>query len=152
MSQKHEGGSCFCGAIVAQMKGDPFWICYDHDQDCRRAIGGAVIVWVGYRPEQIQFVAGNPKSFSKTRGVARTFCSECGSSISYTDQGIPNELYLALGFLDHPERFHPEAHAYWRERLTWIAFADELPRIDGYSRKRARSGATAGSEVIHKTH
>src|SRR4051812_34960293 len=31
------------------MHGEPFWICYDHDDDCRRAIGSLVNVWVGYR-------------------------------------------------------------------------------------------------------
>ena len=47
-----------------------------------------------------------------------------------------NELYLTIGFLDHPEQFHPQAHAYWRMRLTWIEFADDLPHVDGYSRGR----------------
>jgi hypothetical protein len=59
-----------------------------------------------------------------------------GTSISYVDEGIDNELYVALGFLEHPERFPPEAHADWCEKLPWIEFADGLPRIDGYSRKR----------------
>ena len=45
-------------------------------------------------------------------------------------------IYLAIGFLDHPERFAPQAHAYWRMRLPWLDFADALPRIDGYSRGR----------------
>lgn len=36
-----ETGGCFCGAITAEMRGEPFWICFDHDDDCRRAIGGA---------------------------------------------------------------------------------------------------------------
>jgi Glutathione-dependent formaldehyde-activating enzyme len=72
----------------------------------------------------------------KTKGVVRTFCSDCGTSIGYLDEGISNELYIALGFFDHPESFRPEAHAYWREKLSWIEFADKLPRIEGYSRER----------------
>jgi hypothetical protein len=103
------------------------WICYDHDADCRRATGSALVVWVGYRPEQFRVVQGNPRSFSKTRGVVRTFCSDCGTSINYLDEGIPNELYIALGFLEHPECFRPEAHAYWREKLPWIEFAEGCP-------------------------
>src|SRR3954462_310846 len=39
MENRIETGSCFCGAIAAEMHGEPFWICYDHDDDCRRAIG-----------------------------------------------------------------------------------------------------------------
>jgi hypothetical protein len=121
---------------MAEMRGDPFWVCYDHDDDCRRVIGSAVTIWVGYRPAQFRVIRGEPKSFSKTEGVVRTFCPECGTSISYADQGLPDELYVTIGFLDRPERFRPQAHAYWRLRLPWIDFADGLPRIDGYSRSR----------------
>jgi hypothetical protein len=77
-------------------------------------------VWVGYRPGQFELIKGHPKSFSKTKGVVRTFCANCGTSISYHDEGISNELYVAVGFFDHPESFRPEAHAYWREKLSWI--------------------------------
>ena len=136
MSERVETGACFCGAIAAEMRGEPFWIAFDHDDDCRRAIGSPMTVWVGYRPSQVRLTRGTPKSFSKTRGVVRTFCPDCGTAIGYTDEGLEGELYLAIGFLDHPERFPPQAHAYWRMRLPWLRFADDLPREDAYTRDR----------------
>ena len=69
MSDRTETGSCFCGAIAAEMHGDPFWVCYDHDDDCRKAIGSPVNLWVGYRTNQFRLTRGTPKSFSKTKGV-----------------------------------------------------------------------------------
>jgi hypothetical protein len=138
MRERIETGSCFCGAIAAELKGDPFWICYDHDDDCRRAIGGPLTVWVGYRPHQVRLIRGSPKSFSRTKGVVRTFCRDCGTSIGYRDDGLRDEIYVTIGFLDRPERFAPQAHAYWRTKMPWLRFADELPRIDGYSRRRDR--------------
>lgn len=136
MSGRIETGACFCGAVAAEMRGEPFWICYDHDDDCRRAIGGPLTVWVGYRPKQFRLTRGTPKSFSKTRGVERTFCADCGTSIGYSDEGLPDELYLCIGFMDRPEKFEPQAHACWRMKLPWVDFADGLPRVDGYSRRR----------------
>lgn len=136
MSERRETGACFCGAIAAEMTGEPFWVCTDHDDDCRRAIGGPLMLWVGYRLEQVRFVRGTPKTYSRTPGVVRSFCGDCGTSIGYRDEGTPNELYLAIGFLDRPERFAPQAHAFWRERLPWVAFADDLPRLEEYSRER----------------
>jgi hypothetical protein len=136
MGGRTETGSCFCGAIAAEMRGEPFWICFDHDDDCRRAIGSPLNVWVGYRQDQFHLTRGQPKSFSKTKGVVRTFCAECGTSISYLDEGLGDELYLTLGFLDRPAEFCPQAHAYWRMKLPWIELADELPHVDGYSRRR----------------
>lgn len=118
------------------MCGEPFWICYDHDGYCRRATGGALIVWVGYRPGQFHITRGRPSSFSRTKGVTRTFCSNCGTSISYADDGLADELYLALGFFDHPERFPPKTHAYVECKLPWLDVADDLNREDGYTRRR----------------
>lgn len=144
MTDRIETGACFCGAIAAEAAGDPFWICFDHDDDCRRAIGSPLTVWVGYRPEQFRLTRGQPKEFSRTKGIFRSFCPDCGTSIGYRDEGLPGELYVTLGFFDHPDRLQPEAHAYWRMKLPWLEFADGLPRIDTYSRRRdARFGNPA---------
>jgi hypothetical protein len=136
MTERVETGACFCGTIAAELRGDPFWICYDHDDDCRRAVGGPLNVWVGYRPGEFRLTRGAPKSFSKTKGVVRTFCPDCGTSIAYCDEGLDNELYVSIGFLDHPERFEPEAHAYWEMKLTGVKFSDDLPKAAGYTRPR----------------
>jgi hypothetical protein len=136
MSDRIETGACFCGAIAAEMHGEPFWVRYDHDDDCRRAIGSPLTIWVGWRPDQVRMTKGTPKSFSRTRGVVRTFCPECGTSIGYSDGGLRDELYLAIGFLDHPERFEPQAHAYWRMKLPYVRFTDDFARVDRYSRTR----------------
>ena len=136
MDTRIETGICFCGAIAAEMRGEPLWICYDHDDDCRRAIGSPLTIWVGYRPDELRWTRAVPKSFSKTSGVTRTFCPECGTSISYFDEGIKDELYLTIGFFNNPERFSPKAHAYWQMKLPFIGFADDLPRVDTYSRER----------------
>jgi hypothetical protein len=136
METRVETAACFCGAIAAEMRGEPFWICFDHDDDCRRAIGSPLTIWVGYRPHQLRLSRGTPRSFSKTSGVVRTFCADCGTSIGYHDEGTGDELYLNIGFMDNPERFPPSAHAYWGMKLTWIEFADHLPRTETYSRPR----------------
>jgi hypothetical protein len=69
-------------------------------------------IWVGYRTSQFRLKRGKPRTFSKTPGVVRTFCSDCGASIGYEDEGIAGEIYLTIGFFDHPERFPPAAHPY----------------------------------------
>jgi len=131
-----EPGSCFCGKIALEARGEPFWINYDHDDDCRKAIGSPLTVWIGYRLDQIVFTRGTPRTFSKTPGVTRTFCQDCGSSISYSDEGLLDECWLTIGFMDHPERFEPQVHAFWSMKLPWMQFADNLPRVDRYSRER----------------
>lgn len=136
MTGRLERGSCFCGSITAEMTGNPFWINYDHDDDCRKALGGPLTIWIGYKRNHVRFTSGTPKTFSKTSGVERSFCPNCGSSISYADEGLEDEIWITIGFMDRPERFEPLAHGYWRMKLPWIKFADDLPRLESYTRKR----------------
>lgn len=131
-----ESGSCFCGNIALEARGEPFWISYDHDDDCRKALGGPLTVWIGYRCDQINFTRGTPKAISRTQGVRRTFCADCGSSIGYAEEGLPGECWLTIGFMDHPERFQPTIHAFWSMKLPWASFADGLPRVGRHSRNR----------------
>ncbi len=49
-----------------------------------------------------------------------SFRAQCGTSIGYSDEGLTDELYLTIGFFDHPERFEPSAHAQWRMRLPYL--------------------------------
>src|SRR4051794_14233198 len=58
MSTRLETGTCFCGAVAAEMRGDPFWICYDHDDGCRRAIGSPLTIWIGYHPSEFRLTRG----------------------------------------------------------------------------------------------
>lgn len=150
MTTRCETCACFCGAITAEVAGEPFWICYDHDDDCRRAIGSPLTIWVGYRSQQFRLTRGKPKRFSKTPGITRSFCAACGTSIGYEDEGIAGEIYLTIGFFDHPERFAPAAHAFWQLKLPWIAFADTLPRIEQYSRPRDPAFGTPRDRKGHK--
>jgi hypothetical protein len=62
-----------------------------------------------------------------------------GSELQLSTRSRPDESYVSIGFFDHPERFPPVVHAYWQMKLPWLEFADNLPRIDGYSRKRDES-------------
>jgi hypothetical protein len=121
------------------MQGEPFWVCYDHDDDCRRAIGSPLTIWVGYRLSQFRLLRGKPSSFSKTKGVIRTFCANCGTSIGYSDEGLKDEIWLTIGFFDNPERLAPSAHSYWSRKLPYVHFADDLPKIDAYTRARDSS-------------
>lgn len=136
MELRIERGSCFCGNVLLEARGEPFWINFDHDDDCRKALGSPLAVWIGYRQDQVHFIGDMPKTFSKTPGIVRSFCANCGSSISYADEGLPNECWLTVGIMDHPERFPPRVHAFWSTKLPWMNFADDLPRIARYSRER----------------
>jgi len=90
------------------------------------------MIMIGYHSDQMRFDRGRPKTFTRARGVIRSFCAKCG--IGYVDAGLSGEVYICTGFVDAPERFPLEVHGYWRMRLPFIKMDDGLARTDAYTR------------------
>lgn len=130
MTSLHSG-SCRCGLIGVEARRDPFWVSYCHCRDCRRQTGAPVSVFVGFREDEVTW-QGAPTSW-RAGGVTRSFCASCGSQISYRDEKLPGDIYLYLGFMDHPENYPPRLHAFDQRRLPFLHIEDGLPREDGFS-------------------
>ena len=130
---KHNG-SCRCGLILADSDREPFWTSYCHCRDCRKQTGAPVMAFVGFKDGDLTWY-GEPSTW-RSGGVARSFCGHCGSQIGYRDDKLPGEIYLSLGFMDHPEAYPPTVHAFENRRLPFLHLADDLPRYDGFSIER----------------
>lgn len=128
------GGACRCGLISAEMKAEPVHASYCHCRDCRKQTGAPVMAFVVFNDQDVTWF-GTPKTF-RSGGVERSFCEHCGSQIGYRDAQLPGEVYLALGFMDEPEKYPPTFHAFEKRRLPFLHIADELPRHDGFSPQR----------------
>ncbi|TKT82754.1 GFA family protein [Aquamicrobium sp. LC103] len=124
-------GSCRCGLIATEAGAEPFLRSYCHCRDCRKQTGAPVMAFVGFREKDLTW-HGEAKTW-RAGGVVRSFCGHCGSQIGYRDDKLPGEVYLALGFMDEPERYPPTVHAFSRRRLPFVHMADDLPHFDGFS-------------------
>lgn len=128
-------GGCMCGAVRFRADGDTLSRCYCHCGDCRRASGAPVMAFVAYRAEYIEW-SGQPEVYRSSPGVRRSFCRKCGTSLTYEDEKLPGEVYLAIGAFDEPESFAPEVHGYYSSRLRWLEIRDRLPRYEQSSKPR----------------
>lgn len=131
----HEGG-CMCGAVRIRALGEPFGAPYCHCQDCRRSTGAPVSLLVGYEEEQVQVERGVPNVYESSPGVRRSFCGDCGTSISYEDDRLPGEVYIHVGIFDDPAAFGPTVHSWYSQRLESMNISDDLPRHRESSRPR----------------
>ena len=130
-------GRCACGAVRFSAEGEPVWAAYCHCEDCRRATGAPVTLWVGFEAAKVSWT-GTAAERTTGSGCVRRWCGACGSPLSYADATIRGgEIYLAIGAFEAPERVAPMAHAFWPSRLPFMTVTDELPRYDRYSRPRA---------------
>ena len=137
MTDETTTGGCLCGRVRFRCSGTPFWVSFCHCGDCRKASGGAFMVFAGYRRDKIEMLGDAPAVFESSPGVRRSFCPNCGSPLSYENDGLPGEVYVYAGVLDGAELLALSCHAWASRRLPWLTIEDDLRRYPGNSRRRS---------------
>lgn len=123
-------GSCLCGAIKYEVRGDFGAAYYCHCSRCRKATGSAFASSAAVPASDFVVVEGESalKSFSTKAGVHRIFCSNCGSPIISRRDFGPEVVRVRLGSLDTPLERGPQAHIYATSKAPWFEIHDELPQ------------------------
>ncbi len=123
-------GGCRCGAVRLRATGKPSIVVYCYCVDCRRSSGPPVSLFAGYRSGQVEMERGAPRTYASSPEVVRSFCAECGTSISYEDERLEGEIYIHVGVFDDPEQFEPEAHSWVSQKPGWLTLSDGLPKYE----------------------
>lgn len=111
-------GSCHCGAIQFQVSGEPNWLGACYCVDCRKVSGAPYLAFAGF--DDIAFTQGTPKEYSSSEKVVRTFCNNCGASISFAYKKHPEKMFLCVGLFYEPEKLAPQKHIFNEQKLSWI--------------------------------
>jgi len=85
-----------------------------------------------FQQSQVTFTHRAPATYRSSPEGERSFCSACGTQISFTASYLPGLIDITVGSLDHPEVLAPVLHFWDSKRLPWIRFADDLPRHAGF--------------------
>jgi hypothetical protein len=105
-----------------------------HCTTCRRASGAPSVAWVTFERHQVEFLAGTARSYESSPGVARRFCGDCGSAISFETTKFPNTIDLTTLSLDDPAAFPPTGEVWLEHRVSWEAVN---PALDQYPQGNA---------------
>lgn len=100
----HTGG-CQCGAVRFRVEGELATASICHCRMCQKAFGAFYAPLVGIRaPATLIWTRGEPRRFQSSNHVARGFCSECGTPLTYE---APGDVGIAIGAFDKPEGIAP---------------------------------------------
>jgi hypothetical protein len=113
-------GRCYCGEVRFSAASEPFHQANCHCENCRRAIGAQAVAWITVKHSDFQFDQGTPNRYRTETGAWRTFCTRCGSSLTYEHGERPDEIDITTASLDHPENFPPTRDVFPEERLPWV--------------------------------
>ncbi|MEZ5921998.1 MAG: GFA family protein [Parvularculaceae bacterium] len=115
-----ERGQCHCGAVRFEAEGEPKFVTRCHCESCRRTTGAAFSTWVGFRNEQVKWLAGEPAFYASSEGVKRGSCRKCGTPLTFQSEKWPGETHLLIGVFKNPECFQPKGDYQSVEALSWV--------------------------------
>jgi hypothetical protein len=102
---------------------------------CRRAAGAPSVAWAVWRQSDFSWIAGTPASYNSSPGVVRTFCSRCGTPLTYQSavdgRGTVDVTTVTL---DAPDDFPPTMEIWTDHRVSWESLNPSLPRHPRSSR------------------
>lgn len=125
-------GSCLCGAVTYELRGELGPIVFCHCSRCRKAQGAAFATNSPVQRADFHLLTGQEalKEFESSPGKYRVFCRHCGSPVYSRNTAIPAVLRLRLGLLDTPVAAKPVAHIYASSHAEWELIQDDLPQYE----------------------
>jgi hypothetical protein len=120
--------SCLCGDVRIVATGRPYRVGLCHCLDCRN-VSGSLFQALAMFPEDAVTIEGETREFA-----ARHFCPRCGSTV-FGRSG--DEIEVALGAFDEPDRFTPTYELWTVRREAWLP---PFPLAHHYEHNREGEG------------
>lgn len=123
-------GSCLCGAVHYEIRGELGTGFFCHCSRCRKAGGSAFASNVLVATTDFVVTAGADalKDFCTAEGSHRVFCSHCGSPIYSRREQMPEIVRVRMGSLDTAVEQGPGAHIFVASKAPWLEICDQLPQ------------------------
>jgi len=120
-------GGCQCGAVryAAHERPRNAHIC--HCRMCQKAFGSFFAPLANVARDRFEVTRGEIAVFQSSESVARGFCRDCGTPLTFAYEDSPH-INIALGSLDDPAAVKPEIQYGIEARMPWFA---ELPALPG---------------------
>ena len=135
MSDIHLSGSCLCGSVVYEIRGELRQFTHCHCERCRKATGTGHATNIIMTPASVEWTAGESLlshyKLPEAKRFATVFCRECGSLMPRIapDNSI---AVIPAGTLDEDPGIRPERRIFQDSRADWSCPAEDLPSFDQY--------------------
>jgi len=123
-------GGCQCGAVRYAVFAPLESPALCHCRMCQKAFGGAFAALVSVRLSDLDWTRGTPRLFDSSDQVARGFCANCGTPLTFAYKAR-DYLDISIASLDDPSGVAPERQVWAASRLAWLDRVAELPSRDG---------------------
>lgn len=122
----HTGG-CFCGALRYRLTHPLDDTAHCHCRMCQQAVGAAMVTWTTVPASAFAWTAGHPSEYRSSAHAARSFCRDCGTSLTFRVDGDPL-IDVTVASLDDPDQATATRNIWTGSRLALMkGFDRDLP-------------------------
>ena len=139
-------GGCQCGAVRFRVTGALKDSSICHCRMCQKAFGAYYAPLVSTRGAELEWTRGAAKHFRSSNFVARGFCDNCGTPLTYE---APDGIAIAAGAFDNPAALPPVVQYGVEGKLP---FADALHALPEHHTLDDIEAAPFLPEIISYQH
>jgi len=129
-------GSCLCGAVKYEARGEPRRFYHCHCSRCRKATGTGHASNLFLQPGALAWLAGEERirayKVPEAKRFTNTFCVACGGRLPRQAAGTDIVL-IPAGSLDDDAPIAPQARIFYGSRARWSCGGDGLPAFEEYA-------------------
>ena len=118
MADTTHKGTCACGQVRIEARGEPYRVGVCHCLTCRKAHGAPFNFYAVFPPEAVT-VSGEVIPFASSEKARRYACASCGAQV-YSTYGREDEVYVYPGSFDEPGHFAPTYELWTIRREPWL--------------------------------
>src|SRR5262245_63383207 len=126
--------TCSCGQLRVKTEGDPVRIRMCHCLACQRRTGSAFGMQARWPNDRVD-VTGRYTEYVRISdaGAERRyrFCPDCGATVFYTTEELPDEIAVPIGAFADPSFPQPAVSFYGSRRYPWLTLPDGLEEEPG---------------------
>ena len=124
-------GSCLCGQVKYEIRGQAQFMYYCHCSMCRKASGSSFATNMMIAAEDLVLTSGDAyiKGYESSPNEFRYFCSECGSPIYGQSSAREGLLSIRCGSLNEDPGTRPQAHFHSKSKAPWFEITDQLRHV-----------------------
>jgi len=134
MSTAKLSGSCLCGDVAYEVKGDIRAFYHCHCRRCRKVTGTGHASNLLVKTDTVDWTRGGEHvrryDVPSAKRFASVFCERCGSYLPRLSAAA-GLVAVPAGSLDHEPPTLPEARIFCASRADWSC-SDALPAWDAY--------------------
>ncbi len=129
-------GSCQCGEVQYQIKGEPLVLYRCHCTECQKQSGSGFGMSMWVQNDDFKILRGSLKYFHRIADSGGKmecfFCGNCGARIFHKTLNIKQDyIVLKPGTLYNTQALQPTADIWLKSKQAWFEPPDETDHFEG---------------------